>query len=132
MRCIPSVTFLGSDGTRFISVSVVMYLTFGVVLPSSVTNYPEVRNIALECERLCYDSFWLNDHMYEGWLPPEEHVRPYLDCWTLLPALAATTRSIRIGTMVTSNTFRHPALLAKMSTTLDLSLIHISEPTRPY
>jgi len=94
--------------------------TFGVVLPSAVATYSEVRNVALECERLGFDSVWLNDHMYEGWLPPEEHAHPYLDCWTLLPALSVDTRSVRLGTMVTANTFRHPALLAKMSTTLDV------------
>ncbi|MEM2904840.1 MAG: TIGR03560 family F420-dependent LLM class oxidoreductase [Candidatus Bathyarchaeia archaeon] len=95
-------------------------LTFGVVLPSAVATYPEVCDVALECQRLRYDSIWLNDHMYEGWLPRERHAHPYLDCWTLLPALAVSTRSIRLGTIVTSNTFRHPALLAKMSTTLDV------------
>ncbi len=97
-----------------------MRYTFGVALPSAVATYPEVRDVALECERLGYDSVWLNDHMYEGWLPPEQHAHPYLDCWTLLPALAVSTKKIRLGTLVTSNTFRHPALLAKMSTTVDV------------
>ncbi|MBS7617270.1 TIGR03560 family F420-dependent LLM class oxidoreductase [Candidatus Bathyarchaeota archaeon] len=95
-------------------------VTFGIVLPQSVPNYAIVRNVALECERLGYDSIWLNDHFYEGWLPPEEHMHPYLDCWTLLPALAVETKTIRIGSLVTSNTFRHPSLLAKMATTLDV------------
>lgn len=94
--------------------------TFGVVLPQAVDDYADVHEAATECERLGYDSVWLNDHVYEGWLPPEKHVNPYLDCWTLLPALAVGTRSIRLGSLVTSNTFRHPALLAKMSTTIDV------------
>ena len=97
-----------------------MGYTFGVALPSAVATYAQVRDVALECERLGYDSVWLNDHMYEGWLPPEKHDHPYLDCWTLLPALAVSTESIRLGTLVTSNTFRPPALLAKMATTLDV------------
>ena len=97
-----------------------MVYTFGVVLPSAVTTFPQVMNVALECERLGYDSIWLNDHMYEGWLPLNRHVQPYLDCWTLLPALAASTKSIRLGTLVTSNTFRPPSLLTKMATTLDV------------
>jgi len=106
--------------TDLLEVLVMTCYTFGVVLPSAVATYPEVRDVALECERFGYDSVWLNDHMYEGWLPPEKHAHPYLDCWTLLPALAVSTKSIRLGTMVTSNTFRHPALLAKMSITLDI------------
>jgi len=99
---------------------VVKRYTFGIVLPSALATYPEVRDVALECEHLGYDSVWLNDHMYEGWLPLEKHAHPYLDCWTLLPALATDTKSVRLGTLVTSNTFRHPALVAKMSTTLDV------------
>jgi F420-dependent oxidoreductase-like protein len=95
-------------------------VTFGIVLPQSVPSYITVRNVALECERLGYDSVWLNDHFYEGWLPSEEHRHPYLDCWTLLPALAVDTKTIRLGSLVTSNTFRHPSLLAKMAATLDI------------
>jgi len=95
-------------------------VTFGIVLPQSVPSYATVRNVALECERFGYDSIWLNDHFYEGWLPPKEHRRPYLDCWTLLPALAVDVKTIRLGSLVTSNTFRYPSLLAKMATTLDI------------
>jgi len=95
-------------------------VTFGIVLPQSVPSYVTVRNVALECEQLGYDSVWLNDHLYERWLPFEEHRHPYLDCWTLLPALAVDTKTIRLGSLVTSNTFRHPSLLAKMATTLDI------------
>ncbi|MBS7649389.1 MAG: TIGR03560 family F420-dependent LLM class oxidoreductase [Candidatus Bathyarchaeia archaeon] len=95
-------------------------ITFGVVLPQSVPDYAMVRSVALLCEKLGYDSVWLNDHFYEGWLPPEEHMHPYLDCWTLLPALAVDTKIIRLGSLVTSNTFRYPSLLAKMATTLDI------------
>ena len=90
------------------------------MLPSNVETFDVVKKVALECERLGFDSVWLNDHMYKGWLPPERHNDPYLDCWTLLPALAVSTTSIRIGSLVTSNTFRHPAILAKMSATLDV------------
>ncbi len=43
-----------------------------------------------------------------------------LECWTTLSALASVTAKIRLGTMVTSNAFRNPALLAKMSATVDV------------
>jgi F420-dependent oxidoreductase-like protein len=44
---------------------------------------------------------------------------PILECWTTLSALSTVTERIRLGTMVTCNSFRNPALLAKMAATLD-------------
>ncbi len=71
-----------------------------------------IRNLVLECERLGYDSVWLDDHvMYENW--------PILECWTTLSALAPLTSRIRLGTMVTCSAHRHPALLAKQAATFD-------------
>jgi alkanesulfonate monooxygenase SsuD/methylene tetrahydromethanopterin reductase-like flavin-dependent oxidoreductase (luciferase family) len=46
-------------------------------------------------------------------------VRPFHEAWTLLSAIAARTSRIRLGILVTSNTFRHPALLAKEAVTVD-------------
>jgi F420-dependent oxidoreductase-like protein len=44
---------------------------------------------------------------------------PILECWTTLSALSSVTEKIRLGTMVTCNSFRNPALLAKMAATVD-------------
>jgi alkanesulfonate monooxygenase SsuD/methylene tetrahydromethanopterin reductase-like flavin-dependent oxidoreductase (luciferase family) len=44
---------------------------------------------------------------------------PILECWTTLSALSQVTKTIRLGTMVTCNSFRNPALLAKMASTVD-------------
>ncbi len=63
-----------------------------------------------------WDAVWLNDHLYP---PRGEETRPIMDCWTLFGGLAAVTTRIRFGTMLTANTFRHPALLAKQAVTLD-------------
>jgi len=63
-----------------------------------------------------YTGGWLNDHFY----PPRPGQRGALfESWTLLASLAAVTERLRLGTMVTSNTFRHPSLLAKMAITID-------------
>jgi alkanesulfonate monooxygenase SsuD/methylene tetrahydromethanopterin reductase-like flavin-dependent oxidoreductase (luciferase family) len=50
---------------------------------------------------------------------PDLH-RACLDGWSALDALAKASKNVRIGTMVTGNTYRHPAVLAKMATTVDI------------
>ncbi|HEY2979595.1 MAG TPA: TIGR03560 family F420-dependent LLM class oxidoreductase [Anaerolineales bacterium] len=68
-----------------------------------------------------FDSFWVMDHFYQ--LPMHGPVKePFLDAWTVLPALAAVTSRIRIGAMVSPVGYRNPALLARMGASLD----HIS------
>ncbi|MDE0233864.1 MAG: LLM class flavin-dependent oxidoreductase [bacterium] len=70
-------------------------------------------------EELGFDSIWDCDHF----LRPSNTSDPYFEGWTLLAALAAETSRIRVGVLVGSNTFRHPALLAHEALTID----HISE-----
>ncbi len=69
-------------------------------------------------ESLGFASLWDCDHYQQ----PSRPDGPYFEGWTLLAALAAETSTARLGVLVTSNTFRHPALVAKMATTVD----HIS------
>lgn len=61
------------------------------------------------------DSIWGVDHF----MRPSAPEAPHFDGWAALAALAPLTRRARIGVLVTCNTFRHPALLAKMATTVD-------------
>jgi len=59
------------------------------------------------------------DHLYQiGGVGQE--TEPMLEGWSVLSALARETRSVRLGTLVTGVTYRNPALLAKMATTLDV------------
>jgi alkanesulfonate monooxygenase SsuD/methylene tetrahydromethanopterin reductase-like flavin-dependent oxidoreductase (luciferase family) len=66
-------------------------------------------------EQLGFDSAWDCDHFNQ----PSRPDGPYYEGWTLLAALAARTERIRVGVLVSSNTFRHPALIAQMAVTLD-------------
>jgi len=69
-------------------------------------------------EALGFDSVWDCDHFIQ----PSHPDGPYFEGWTLIAGLAAVTQRIRVGVLVSSNTFRHPALLAKEAVTVD----HIS------
>lgn len=69
-------------------------------------------------ESLGFDSLWLTDHLTRTAAPGD----PYFEAWTLLSALATQVRRPRLGVLVSSNTFRHPSVLAKQAVTLD----HIS------
>lgn len=82
-------------------------------------SYDALRRIWLEAERLGFDSGWLFDHFFElpGAGPSEE---PCLEAWTTLSALATETKKLRLGITVTCVSYRNPAVLAKMASTLDV------------
>ena len=63
------------------------------------------------------DSVWLYDHLHTL---PEPTQETTFECWTTTAALARDTRRVRIGQMTTCNAFRHPSLLAKMASTVDV------------
>jgi alkanesulfonate monooxygenase SsuD/methylene tetrahydromethanopterin reductase-like flavin-dependent oxidoreductase (luciferase family) len=88
---------------------------FGCHLPQSTNDLDQIIEVAKYCERLGYDSGWAYDHLSPYWL----HSGGGLECWTLLSAIAARTSKIRIGSLVTNVNLRNPALLAKMSSTVD-------------
>lgn len=92
-------------------------MEFGVVLhvTSSYANWGTLLTIAKEAEELGYGSVWVSDHLFSP------SGRPHgLEAWTVLSALALSTHTIKLGTYVLCNQFRHPSLLAKMASTLDI------------
>lgn len=91
-------------------------MKLGVYFAQDGVGYKEIRNIVLEAERVGFDSFWVFDHLHASPRPDE---RQMLECWTLLSALAANTRLIRLGALVLNINNRNPALVAKMAATLD-------------
>jgi F420-dependent oxidoreductase-like protein len=78
-----------------------------------------VSGMAVAGERLGFDSFWVMDHFHQIQVVgrPEE---PMLEGWTTISVLAGLTSRIKLGTLVTGNSYRHPSILAKMGATLDV------------
>jgi alkanesulfonate monooxygenase SsuD/methylene tetrahydromethanopterin reductase-like flavin-dependent oxidoreductase (luciferase family) len=90
-------------------------LDIGVYVPQIGFSYADVLHRAQRCEQLGIGTLWLYDHLYGPGAPDY----PSLEAWTLATALLSRTERLRVGHMVLCNQFRHPAVLAKMATTLD-------------
>jgi len=91
-------------------------IDFGVMLRQQKIEYSQIRETAQLCDELGYHSVWLYDHIL-GMGAIEMDI---YEAWTLMSALAEATEKIKVGTMVLCNSFRSPALLAKMAATLDV------------
>ena len=96
-------------------------LDFGIQIePQFGFTYERIREIAVEAERLGFESIWLSDHFF---LTKESIGTNCLECWTTLAALARDTTTLRMGPMVSAQSYRSPALLANIAASLD----HISD-----
>ncbi len=94
---------------------------FGIV-SGTREPFPELVRRWQEAESLGFDTVWVTDHFITG-SEPGQDLEPILEAWTSIAALAMATTTIRFGVMVTGNTYRNPALLAKQAVTID----HISD-----
>jgi alkanesulfonate monooxygenase SsuD/methylene tetrahydromethanopterin reductase-like flavin-dependent oxidoreductase (luciferase family) len=93
-------------------------LHFGIMTAPQQVSYNDILRVWREADTIPEISdAWLFDHLVPIASDPNG---PIFEGWTLLSALAAQTRRLRLGLMVTSNRFRPPAMLAKIAATVDI------------
>lgn len=91
---------------------------FGIMTAPSQVDYHDVLRVWREADTIPeIEHAWLFDHLMPIGGDPDGQA---YESWTLLSALAAHTRRLRLGVLVTSNRFRPPAMLAKIATTVDI------------
>ncbi len=84
--------------------------------PSTAQSFEDFHDAAAHAASTGWGGVWAADHFMPA-TPPAD--APMLECFTTLSALAASVPRLRLGSLVASNTYRHPAVLAKMAATLD-------------
>lgn len=83
------------------------------------TDWAPMRDFWIQADQIdLYSSGWTFDHFYPIFSDPNG---PCFEGWTMLSYMAALTKRIRLGVLVTGNTHRHPAVLANMAATVDIA-----------
>ena len=89
-------------------------LRVSIELPVHGVRAAQVRELALAAEAAGLDGVWIPDHL----VPLRAAAPPPLECWTLLTAIAAATRTVRVGPLVLVLPLRDPMLIALQARTL--------------
>ena len=100
--------------------------SFSVFLPSGFAGelagldptdaFRRITAVAQAADELGFHAVYVPDHLHP--IPPSQ--APVFEAWTMITALAAATDRIRLGPLVTSNSYRNPALQAKIASTIDI------------
>jgi F420-dependent oxidoreductase-like protein len=88
------------------------------IWPDCGRPFAEISELTVHCESTGWDGAYIADHFMPD-TSDEDPDAPMLECWAVLAALAARTERLRLGSLVSSNTYRHPAVLANTAATID-------------
>ncbi len=86
-------------------------------IDGAAAKWDKAVEIAVKAEELGYDSIWVYDHFHNVPRPAHEAV---FECWTTIAAISQRTSRVRLGQMVGCNSYRNPAVLAKITSTVDV------------
>lgn len=99
-------------------------MRFGFKTSLQETDWETLSSVWVRADAIdLFESGWVNDHLYNPYFPATSDSSHSYEAFTALASLATVTSRLRIGTLVSANLFRHPALLARMAVTID----HISD-----
>ncbi len=93
-------------------------MQIGAQLHNNSTSWREIADLARAVEAGRWSSLWVYDHFFPP-VPNLPNEAPTFEAYALLGGLAATTGRVRLGALVSGNTYRNPALVAKMIATMD-------------
>lgn len=89
------------------------------IWPSPVQPWDDIHQIAAHCERTGWDGIYFADHFMPNGPGPVARDGDTLECWSIIAALAAVVPRVRLAPLVTSVTYRHPAVLANIAAAVD-------------
>ena len=99
-------------------------ITIGVDVWQFRCELDELREVWRLADAGGFDNLWVCDHLLP-FVPKEHYQEPIFEAWSLVAAMAEATSRVRIGVMVSGNTFRHPGVLAKIAATVDQTVVSV-------
>lgn len=89
------------------------------IWPSPAQSWDDIRELTAHCEQTGWDGVYFADHFMPNGPGPQPLDGDVLECWSVIAALAASVPRLRIAPLVTSVTYRHPTVLAKIAAAVD-------------